>query len=104
MDDPRRCYMLVGKRLNVMTELTTDALMADGGFKTLVSTGEPVLIDPKFKPAFMYTQMTQSRHLAISAIRLPVVECGQAEKSGVPGTRANACFGRQRCRSAASRG
>ena len=55
MDDPRRCNVLVGKRLNVMTELTTDALMADGGFKTLVSTGEPILIDPKFKPAFMYT-------------------------------------------------
>ena len=55
MDDPRRCHVLVGKRLNVMTELTTGALMADGGFKTLVSTGEPILIDPKFVKAFQYT-------------------------------------------------
>ena len=55
MDDPRRSHVLVGKRLNVMTELTTDAIMKDGGFKTLVSTGEPILIDPKFKPPFMYT-------------------------------------------------
>ena len=68
MDDPRRCYVLVGKRLNVMTELTTDALMADGGFKTLVSTGEPILIDPKFKTPFMYTPSTKH---AIATNNLP---------------------------------
>lgn len=55
MDDPTRRAVLVGKALNVMSELSAGEMIADGGFKQLVSTEEPVLIDEKYKPGFMYT-------------------------------------------------
>ena len=45
MDDPQRLAVIKGKALNVITEVSSDALIADGGFKTLVSTEEPVFID-----------------------------------------------------------
>lgn len=54
MDDPQRRAVIVGKGLNIATELTTEVLRADSGFKTLVSTEEPILIDQKYRPAFMY--------------------------------------------------
>jgi P4 family phage/plasmid primase-like protien len=47
MDDPRRRAPLLGKLVNLLTELTSGAMIADGGFKTLVSTEEPILFDPK---------------------------------------------------------
>jgi len=47
MDDDRKRAPLLGKLVNLLTELTSDALIADGGFKTLVSTEEPILFDPK---------------------------------------------------------
>lgn len=47
MDDPRARAPLLGKLVNLLTELTYDALIADGGFKTLVSTEEPIMFDPK---------------------------------------------------------
>jgi putative DNA primase/helicase len=55
MDDPRKREPLIGKALNILTELTAKSVVADGGFKTLVSTEEPILIDPKFKPPVLYT-------------------------------------------------
>ena len=59
MDDPTRRATIKGKALNVMTELPTDALIADAGFKTLVSTKEPILLEEKYKPAEMYTPTTK---------------------------------------------
>lgn len=47
MDDPRKRAPLLGKLVNLLTEITSDAMIADGGFKTLVSTEEPILFDPK---------------------------------------------------------
>lgn len=55
MDDPIMRAVIKGKSLNVMTELSAEAMIADGGFKTLVSTEEPILINEKYKPAEMYT-------------------------------------------------
>jgi P4 family phage/plasmid primase-like protien len=68
MDDPGRRAVLVGKALNVITELSSDALIADGGFKTLVSTEEPVLIDAKYREPIMYTPT--AKHM-ISTNSLP---------------------------------
>ena len=55
MDDPRKRAPLLGKMLNILTELTSDAMVADGGFKTLVSTEEPIQFDPKYLPPVMDT-------------------------------------------------
>ena len=54
MDDVKLRSVLVGKRLNVMTELSQRAFAADSGFKTLVSTEEPIMVDVKYKPTFDY--------------------------------------------------
>lgn len=69
MDDPRRRGVVVGKALNVMTELPTDAMIRDGGFKAIVS-GEPLLIDDKFKLPFMY--QATAKHIIV-ANSLPVI-------------------------------
>lgn len=53
MDDSRKRAPLMGKLVNALTELPTDCLIADGGFKTLVSTEEPIQFDPKFLPPVM---------------------------------------------------
>ncbi len=53
MDDDRKRAPLLGKLVNLLTELTSDAMIADGGFKTLVSTEEPILFDPKHKAPVM---------------------------------------------------
>lgn len=55
MDDSRKRTPLIGKMLNVLTELTSRAIIADGGFKTLVSTEEPLQFDEKFKKPILYT-------------------------------------------------
>lgn len=53
MDDPRKRAPLLGKLVNLLTELTSNAMIADGGFKTLVSTEEPIQFDPKYLPPVM---------------------------------------------------
>ena len=53
MDDSRKRAPLRGKLVNLLTELTSDAMIADGGFKTLVSTEEPIQFDEKFLPPVM---------------------------------------------------
>lgn len=55
LDDPRKRVPLIGKMLNVLTELTSKAVVADGGFKTFVSTEEPLQFDPKFLKPILYT-------------------------------------------------
>lgn len=70
MDDPVARAVLVGKRLNVMTELRADAIIKDGGFKTLVSTGDPVSVNPKYGHPFMY--VSAAKHV-IATNNLPGV-------------------------------
>jgi len=55
MADPRKREDLVGKMVNLLTELPAEAMIADSGFKQLVSTGDPIAIDPKFQHRFTYT-------------------------------------------------
>ena len=71
MDDPQQRAVLIGKRLNLMTELPADAAIADGGFKALVSSEDPVLVNPKYKPPFMYTP--RAKHI-IATNNLPRVD------------------------------
>lgn len=54
MDDPRARVQLMGKMVNVLTELTSKSIVADGGFKTLISTEEPLLFDAKYEAPVMY--------------------------------------------------
>lgn len=54
MADPIARAVIVGKQLNVMTEMAEDALVADDGFKQLVSTEEPIFVNEKYKPPYMY--------------------------------------------------
>lgn len=59
MDDPQKRAVIRGKLLNVMSEISAEALVADGGFKQLVSTEEPILLDEKYKKAEMYIPRTK---------------------------------------------
>ena len=54
MDDAVIMAMIKHKRLNMLTELSADAMIRDGGFKTLVSTEEPIPLNAKFKSPEMY--------------------------------------------------
>lgn len=63
MDDARKRVPLVGKMVNMLTELTSKAVIADGGFKTLISTEESVQMDPKYCDAYSYTPI--AKHLII---------------------------------------
>ncbi|MGC4052923.1 MAG: phage/plasmid primase, P4 family [Paludibaculum sp.] len=70
MDDPRYRVPIVGKLLNKLSELSDDAVIADGGFKTLISTEESLLFDPKFVAPFMYVPI--AKHVFVTN-RLPTV-------------------------------
>jgi len=59
MDDPRKVAPIKGKLLNVMSDLTAKSLIADGGFKRLVSTGDAIQIDEKFKAPHLYIPKTK---------------------------------------------
>lgn len=61
MDDVKLRSVLVGKRLNIMSELSQRAFLADSGFKTLVSTEETVMVDIKYKPTFNY--LSRAKHV-----------------------------------------
>lgn len=54
MDDPVRRSVIKGKQLNRTGEISASALIKDGGFKLMVSTGEPIMIDQKYEHAHMY--------------------------------------------------
>lgn len=47
MDDPGMCAPLKGSMLNICTELSADSILADGGFKKIVSN-EPIQINQKY--------------------------------------------------------
>jgi P4 family phage/plasmid primase-like protien len=55
MADERKRAPIVGKMVNLLTELPADAMIQDGGFKQLVSTGDPISVDPKWVHPFDYT-------------------------------------------------
>ncbi len=48
MDDPQLIAELKGKKLNIVTELSSGSSIADGGFKQIIS-GEPVQGNAKYK-------------------------------------------------------
>jgi P4 family phage/plasmid primase-like protien len=70
MDDSRARAPLLGKLVNLLTELTSDAMIADGGFKTLVSTEEPIAFDPKFLPPVM--DVPVCKHVIVTNV-LPTI-------------------------------
>ena len=70
MDDPQMCAMIKHKRLNVLTELTSDAMIKDGGFKTMVSTEEAIPINPKYEPPHDYTPI--AKHIIATNV-LPTI-------------------------------
>lgn len=70
MDDPRKRAPLRGKLVNLLTELTSDAMIADGGFKTLVSTEEPILFDEKFEPPILDVPI--AKHVIVTNV-LPTI-------------------------------
>ena len=45
---------IFGKMMNLLSEIKKGALVDDGGFKQLVSTEEPVLIDEKYQKRISY--------------------------------------------------
>lgn len=70
MNDSRARVPLVGKMLNKLSELSADAVIADGGFKTMISTEESMPFDPKFIAPFMYTPY--AKHVIITN-KLPAI-------------------------------
>lgn len=54
MDDPRKLFPIKSKYLNLISDLPKSALLSDGGFKQLVSTGDPVQLDGKFRDEETY--------------------------------------------------
>jgi putative DNA primase/helicase len=64
MDDPVKRSALKHMRLNLLTELPTDALIKDGPFKTMVSTGEPIFVNPKYE--MPQTIVPYAKHVFIS--------------------------------------
>lgn len=48
MDDPRKIAPIKGKMVNLISELSSKSLIADGGFKKLVSTEDSIQIDAKY--------------------------------------------------------
>ena len=53
-DDPMRRWALVGKRLNIVSEVGGDEILNSAGFNAIVSTEEPIAVDPKYKRPYMY--------------------------------------------------
>lgn len=59
MDDATERTALIGKMVNKVTELTSRAIVADGGFKTLVSTEESIGMRLLYRNPFMYTPIAK---------------------------------------------
>lgn len=54
MDDTVARAVIKHKKLNVITELSSEAMIKDGGFKTMVSTEEPIMINAKYESPISY--------------------------------------------------
>lgn len=59
MEDPVKRWVIKHKRLNIMTELPAEAMIADGGFKTLVSAEDPIFINGKYEMPMMYVPIAK---------------------------------------------
>lgn len=70
MDDPRKLAPIKGKALNMVADLPKNTVLADGGFKKLVSTGDAIQIDQKFTRAETYTPT--AKHM-FATNNLPVI-------------------------------
>lgn len=70
MDDPRKLAPIKGKALNMVADLPKNTVLADGGFKKLVSTGDAIQIDQKFTRAETYTPT--AKHM-FATNTLPVI-------------------------------
>jgi len=70
MDDDRKLAPIKGKALNCIPDLKKNTVLADGGFKRLVSTGDAIQVDQKFTRAEMYTPT--AKHL-FATNNLPTV-------------------------------
>ena len=70
MDDPGRRSVIKGMALNTMTELPAHAMIADSGFKQMVSTEDAVLLDDKYKLRERY--VPHAKHL-IACNHLPAL-------------------------------
>lgn len=70
MDDPKKLATIKGKVLNVVSDLKRDLVLADGGFKMLVSTGDPIQIDQKYTRAENY--IPTAKHM-FATNNLPIV-------------------------------
>ncbi len=55
MDDSRKLAPIKGKALNCVADLKKNTVLADGGFKQLVSTGDAIQIDQKYTRSEMYS-------------------------------------------------
>jgi P4 family phage/plasmid primase-like protien len=64
MGDPRKVAPIKGKLLNLLSELPRNALLHDGGFKALVSTGDAIQIDEKFKAPLGYVPV--AKHVVLT--------------------------------------
>lgn len=73
MGDPRRLAPIRGKMLNVVFDLSARHEIEGGGFKSLVSAGDMVLIDQKYQAPEFYRP--QAKHV-FSANEPPVITDG----------------------------
>ena len=70
MDDSTERTQLIGKMVNKITEISSRAVIADGGFKTLISTEESIGMRPLYRNPFNYTPI--AKHV-FACNELPVV-------------------------------
>ncbi len=70
MDDATERTQLIGKMVNKITEISSRAVIADGGFKTLISTEEPIKMRPLYRNPFDYVPI--AKHVFVCN-ELPVV-------------------------------
>lgn len=63
MDEPRKLEPILGKMVNILTELTSKSIIADGGFKKLISTEESIQVDPKYEKAILYKPI--AKHVVV---------------------------------------
>jgi P4 family phage/plasmid primase-like protien len=61
MGDETARAVLFGKRLNLMGELSSEAMVSEDGFKLLVSTEEGIYVNPKYKDALSY--VSTAKHI-----------------------------------------
>ena len=69
MDDSRKLAPLRGAAINLISDLKESTILADGGFKGLVS-GDPVEIDPKYEAQELYRPTAK---LVVATNNLPKV-------------------------------